>query len=55
MLLCEIHPNEVHRWFMEMFVDSSEWVMGPNVYGMGNLAMVEYLQPSHISVVQITL
>jgi deoxyribodipyrimidine photolyase-related protein len=20
---------------MEMFVDSSEWVMGPNVYGMG--------------------
>ncbi|MEL7185823.1 MAG: cryptochrome/photolyase family protein [Pseudomonadota bacterium] len=34
MTLCEIQPNDAHRWFMEMFVDSSEWVMGPNVYGM---------------------
>ena len=35
MTLCEIHPGDAHRWFMEMYVDSSEWVMGPNVYGMG--------------------
>jgi deoxyribodipyrimidine photolyase-related protein len=35
MLLSEIHPQEAHRWFMEMYVDSYEWVMGPNVYGMG--------------------
>jgi len=35
MLLCEIHPREVHRWFMERYLDSYEWVMGPNVYGMG--------------------
>jgi deoxyribodipyrimidine photolyase-related protein len=35
MTLCEIRPKSAHRWFMEMFVDSSEWVMGPNVYGMG--------------------
>ena len=34
MLLLEIDPKEVHKWFMEMFVDSSDWVMGPNVYGM---------------------
>jgi deoxyribodipyrimidine photolyase-related protein len=34
MLLCEIEPAEAYRWFMEMFVDSSDWVMGPNVYGM---------------------
>lgn len=34
MLLLEIHPQEAHRWFMEMFIDSSDWVMGPNVYGM---------------------
>ncbi|NBX76545.1 MAG: cryptochrome/photolyase family protein [Proteobacteria bacterium] len=34
MLLCEVEPREAHRWFMEMFVDSSDWVMGPNVYGM---------------------
>ena len=35
MLLLEIDPEEAHRWFMEMFIDSSDWVMGPNVYGMG--------------------
>lgn len=32
--LCEIQPIAAHRWFMEMFVDASDWVMGPNVYGM---------------------
>ena len=35
MTLCEIRPDHAHRWFMEMTIDSSEWVMGPNVYGMG--------------------
>ena len=35
MTLAEIDPRSAHRWFMEMYVDSSEWVMGPNVYGMG--------------------
>ena len=35
MNLCEINPKQVYRWFMEMFVDSSDWVMAPNVYGMG--------------------
>ena len=34
MLLCEFDPNEVHKWFMEMFVDAYDWVMVPNVYGM---------------------
>jgi deoxyribodipyrimidine photolyase-related protein len=38
MLLSEISPREVHRWFMEMYVDSSDWVMGPNVYGMGQFS-----------------
>jgi deoxyribodipyrimidine photolyase-related protein len=38
MLLSEIHPREVHKWFMEMFVDSADWVMGPNVYGMGQFS-----------------
>ena len=35
MNLCQINPKEVYKWFMEMFVDSSDWVMAPNVYGMG--------------------
>ena len=35
MNLCEIKPKFVYKWFMEMFVDSSDWVMVPNVYGMG--------------------
>ena len=38
MLLCEVDPKEVYRWFMEMFVDSADWVMGPNVYGMGQFS-----------------
>ena len=35
MNLCEIKPKEVYNWFMEMNMDSSDWVMMPNVYGMG--------------------
>ncbi|MCX8019890.1 MAG: cryptochrome/photolyase family protein [Chitinophagaceae bacterium] len=38
IMLCEIHPDEVYRWFMEMFVDSYDWVMVPNVYGMSQFA-----------------
>ena len=38
MLLCRIHPDEVYRWFMELFVDSYDWVMVPNVYGMSQFA-----------------
>lgn len=38
MLLLEVHPQEVYRYFMEMFVDSSDWVMGPNVFGMGQFS-----------------
>ncbi|MGB5354629.1 MAG: cryptochrome/photolyase family protein [Woeseia sp.] len=34
MNLSEIEPGQVHDWFMETHVDSSDWVMGPNVYGM---------------------
>tara|TARA_B100000989_G_scaffold26379_1_gene17050 strand:- start:3811 stop:5139 length:1329 start_codon:yes stop_codon:yes gene_type:complete len=35
MNLCEIKPNIIFNWFMEMYIDSSEWVMSPNVFGMG--------------------
>ena len=35
MMLCEFSPDDVYRWFMEMFIDAYDWVMVPNVYGMG--------------------
>lgn len=38
MLLCEFHPDSVYRWFMELFIDSYDWVMVPNVYGMSQFA-----------------
>jgi deoxyribodipyrimidine photolyase-related protein len=53
MLLCEIGPNEVYRWFMELFLDAYDWVMVPNVYGMsqfadGGLIMTKpYVSGSH--------
>lgn len=34
MLLCRIHPDEMYRWFMEFAIDSYDWVMVPNIYGM---------------------
>ena len=37
-VLCEIDPNEVYRWFMELFIDAYDWVMVPNVYGMSQYA-----------------
>ena len=49
MNLCKISPKEIYKWFMEMFVDSSDWVMVPNVYGMGTMQTVEFFQLSHIS------
>jgi deoxyribodipyrimidine photolyase-related protein len=38
MLLCDIHPNSVYQWFMELFIDAYDWVMVPNVYGMSQFA-----------------
>jgi deoxyribodipyrimidine photolyase-related protein len=38
MLLCEFDPDEVYRWFMELYIDAYDWVMVPNVYGMGQFA-----------------
>lgn len=38
MLLCEIDPDHVYRWFMETFVDAYDWVMVPNVYAMSQFA-----------------
>jgi deoxyribodipyrimidine photolyase-related protein len=34
MFLCKINPRQIYSWFMEMYIDSYDWVMVPNVYGM---------------------
>lgn len=49
MLLCEIDPEDVYKWFMELFVDSSDWVMVPNVYGMGQFANDSFATKPYIS------
>jgi deoxyribodipyrimidine photolyase-related protein len=38
MLLCEIHPDAVYKWFMEMYIDAYDWVMVPNIYGMSQFS-----------------
>ena len=53
MFLCEIEPDGVYQWFMEMFVDSYDWVMVPNVYAMsqhadgGNITTKPYFSGSN--------
>lgn len=37
-LLCEFAPDQVYRWFSSLFIDAFDWVMVPNVYGMGQYA-----------------
>ena len=38
MNMCEVDPKVIYEWFMEMYIDSSDWVMVPNVYGMATYA-----------------
>jgi deoxyribodipyrimidine photolyase-related protein len=35
LLLNQIHPKEVYRIFMEWTIDAYDWVMVPNIFGMG--------------------
>ena len=35
-ILCNIHPHEIYRWFMEVIsMDAYSWVMISNIYAMG--------------------
>ncbi|RZJ42300.1 MAG: cryptochrome/photolyase family protein, partial [Chryseobacterium sp.] len=38
MNLLKLNPDDVYQWFMEMFIDSYDWVMVPNVYGMSSFS-----------------
>lgn len=37
-LLYGVNPQELNAWFVSAFVDSADWVMVPNVLGMGVFA-----------------
>ena len=39
-LLLQIDPKELYDWFMICFIDSYEWVMIPNVYGMSQYSLI---------------
>jgi len=38
MNLVGLHPDEIFTWFMEFSLDSYQWVMHNNIYGMGTYA-----------------
>ena len=38
MMLLEIDPNQAYKWFMEIYIDSYDWVMVPNIYGMSQFS-----------------
>ncbi|WP_333780775.1 cryptochrome/photolyase family protein [Tenacibaculum pacificus] len=38
MMLCEFDPDEVYKWFMELFIDAYDWVMVTNIYGMSQFS-----------------
>lgn len=38
MTLCEISPDDAHRWFSELFIDANDWVTVPSVYDLSQFA-----------------
>ena len=38
MLLAQVRPDDVYKWFMSMYLDAYDWVMVPNVYGMSQFS-----------------
>jgi deoxyribodipyrimidine photolyase-related protein len=48
MILNEIEPKEMYIWFMEMSIDSYDWVMVSNIYGMG-FASKKFMTRPYIS------
>jgi deoxyribodipyrimidine photolyase-related protein len=37
-LLAGLAPNEVHRWYLGIYIDAFEWVEAPNTLGMSQFA-----------------
>jgi deoxyribodipyrimidine photolyase-related protein len=38
MLLYGVHPQQVHGWYLSVYVDAVEWVELPNTLGMSQFA-----------------
>ncbi|MDX9789886.1 MAG: cryptochrome/photolyase family protein, partial [Candidatus Kapabacteria bacterium] len=38
MQLCGFSPDSIYDWFMTMFIDSYEWILVPNIYGISQYA-----------------
>lgn len=38
MTICQIHPNDMFKWFTEFALDSYDWVMAYNIYSMASYA-----------------
>lgn len=38
MVICEIDPEEIYKWFYELFVDAHDWALTPNVYALSQFA-----------------
>lgn len=49
MFLLETDPKEVYDWFMNNFLDSYEWVMIPNIYGMSQYANMNVMKRPYFS------
>lgn len=45
MILTRINPKYVYKWFMEFAVDSYDWVMIGNIYGMGYYSTITTTKP----------
>ncbi len=43
MFLLRISPDEIYQWFSEMYLDAYDWVMVPNVYGMSQSTIVDFI------------
>jgi deoxyribodipyrimidine photolyase-related protein len=49
MVLCEIHPQDIKRWFMEVCaIDAYEWVMVGNIWAMGHFT-TKYMKKPYLS------
>jgi len=40
-LLLQINPKEIYEWFMICFIDSYEWIMVPNIFGMSQYSLID--------------